>query len=201
MMHPDTELRFVSKEIGYGVFATRPIPIGTIVYVKDQLEVEITHEQYARLDSICRNSVDKYTYMDRRGVRILSWDYAKYVNHRCECNSISTAYGFEIAIRDISAGEEITDEYGLFNITEPMSVNCGCSHCRNILLPDDIDTYHPLWDEWVVGALAHVRNVKQPLWNLLDVSTKIELMNVLTGCGEYLSVIHLKWIPEMETHN
>ncbi|MHC5084588.1 MAG: SET domain-containing protein, partial [Planctomycetota bacterium] len=34
MIHPDTELRKVNETIGYGVFATRHIPKGTILYVK-----------------------------------------------------------------------------------------------------------------------------------------------------------------------
>ena len=28
MIHPHTQLRFVSPAIGYGMFATRPIPAG-----------------------------------------------------------------------------------------------------------------------------------------------------------------------------
>ena len=32
MIHPDTELRFISPEIGFGVFATKLIPQGTITW-------------------------------------------------------------------------------------------------------------------------------------------------------------------------
>lgn len=81
MIHPDTELRFVNEEIGYGVFATRPIPTGTIVCAKDGLEIEFTLRQFERLDAAHRAVVNKYSYIDQRGVRIVSWDHAKYVNH------------------------------------------------------------------------------------------------------------------------
>jgi hypothetical protein len=37
MIHPDTELRYVNDIIGYGVFATRLIPRGTITWVQDEL--------------------------------------------------------------------------------------------------------------------------------------------------------------------
>jgi hypothetical protein len=33
VIHPATERRFLDSEPGYGVFATRPIPRGTIVWV------------------------------------------------------------------------------------------------------------------------------------------------------------------------
>ena len=38
MLHPHTELRHVSKLIGYGVFATQLIPKGTITWVRDDLD-------------------------------------------------------------------------------------------------------------------------------------------------------------------
>ena len=42
MIHPKTELRFVNDDIGYGVFATEFIPKGTILYVKDELEIKVS---------------------------------------------------------------------------------------------------------------------------------------------------------------
>src|SRR5210317_1564125 len=125
MIHPDTELRKVDETIGYGVFATRPIPKGTILYVKDSLEIEVAPEQFEGMDSQYQMIVNWFSYIDEHGYRVISWDIAKYVNHHCESNSISTGYGFEIATRDIDAEEEITDEYGIFNIPEPLRCHCG----------------------------------------------------------------------------
>ena len=193
MIHPNTELKFVSDEIGYGVFATAPIVRGTIVYVKDSLEIELTQRQFNKLDDIHRQIAEKYSYIDHRGVRIISWDHAKYVNHRCDCNTISTGYGFEIALRDIRVGEEITDEYGLFNIPFVMPVHCGCPDCRKMLLPTDIDEYHARWDGWVQEALQHMTRVDQPLWDLLDAETQNELQQYLQDRQSYRSVATLKW--------
>ena len=72
----------------------------------------------------------KYSYSDENGVHILSWDNAKYVNHRCDCNTIATGYGFAIAIRDIWNGQEISEEYGLFNLDRVIPLACGCTQCR-----------------------------------------------------------------------
>ena len=136
MIHHKTELQFINPHIGYGIFATENIPMGTIVYIKDHFEVEISPRQFSKLDSIHQAIAEKYSYIDPRGVRIISWDNAKYVNHRCEPSTMSTGYGFEIAIRDIARGEEITDEYGMFNIPYEFNVDCGCTNCRKVLKPE-----------------------------------------------------------------
>lgn len=61
MIHPDTELRLVDARIGYGVFASAPIPKGSILYVQDPLEIRVSPELYLTLDETCRQSVDKYS--------------------------------------------------------------------------------------------------------------------------------------------
>ena len=195
MIHPDTELRFVNKTIGYGVYATTPLPKGTILYVKDNLEIEITPIKYSKLESKFQEIVEKYTYINEKGNRILSWDNAKFVNHKCECNSMSTGYGFEIAIKDIAAGEEITDEYGLFNLIDSVEVNCGCSKCRKILHPSDIDTYADQWDVTIQYSLEDVLNIEQPLWGYLSDKTRRDLCGYLLGKKMYKSVKALKYNP------
>ncbi|MDH5767308.1 MAG: SET domain-containing protein [Gammaproteobacteria bacterium] len=192
MIHPNTELKFVNNEIGNGVFATEFIPKGTILYVKDEFEIEVSKSRFNKMGKLHRDIIEKYSYMDERGVRVLSWDNAKYINHRCDCNSMSTAYGFEIAIRDISADEEITDEYGMFNIPESVKISCGCSNCRQMLLPTDIDNNYKAWDVLVKDAIEHINHVDQPLWDILDDVTKNDLMGFLLSQDEYRSVINLK---------
>lgn len=140
MIHPKTELRFINDHVGYGVFAIDDIPEGTIVYVKDSLELVVTPTDYLLHSEEMKGVIEKYSYIDQHGNRIISWDFAKYVNHCCNCNTISTGYGFEMAIRDIKNGEQITDEYGIFNLTYPMEVSCGFENCRKVIKPDDLDT-------------------------------------------------------------
>lgn len=38
MIHPNTELKFISNQVGYGVVATSFIPAGTITWVLDKLD-------------------------------------------------------------------------------------------------------------------------------------------------------------------
>ncbi len=193
MLHPDTELRFVNSTIGYGVFSTKKILEGTIVYVKDDLEIVISPEDYIRYSSELKKEIDKYSYIDPEGNRIISWDFSKYVNHCCFPNTMSTGYGFEIAIRDIEPGEEITDEYGIFNLEKKMELFCSNQNCRKFLTPDDFDKYYKEWDEILKVALSKAFLVEQPLYVFLDEVTKKELEDFRKDPSKYKSVYALKY--------
>lgn len=197
MIHPSTELRLVDAVIGYGVFATARIPQGTIIYAQDALEVRVLPDAYTALDIECRSMVEKYSFIDPSGVRVLSWDFAKYVNHRCECNTMSTGWGFEIALRDIQLGEEITDEYGLFNLEYDMPVGCGCEDCRGIVRMDDLNSYHPEWDRRIRHAMFRLNNVEQPLMSHISADVRENLQSYLRGESPYISVTALKYLPSM----
>ena len=188
MIHPNTQLRYINEQIGYGVFATHFIPKGTITYVHDALELDITPEQYGQYDKMLQEIIEKYSFIDSQGVRIVSWDHAKYVNHCCNCNTMSTGYGFEIAIRDIHPGEELTDEYGLFNFNYEMDLVCDMPNCRKKVSGKDIDLYHQHWDQLVKSALLLYPYVEQPLAKLVDKDTREEIQLFFEDESKYVSV-------------
>ena len=188
MIHPSTELRLVSPHVGYGVFASQLIPKGSLVFVQDPLDIEITPEQYQELNETSRQLAEKYSYIDARGNRILSWDAGKYVNHSCNPNTMSTAWGFEVALRDIEAGEEITDEYALFNLEWEMDCCCGHNPCRGKIRPDDAWMHYRIWDRSIRSALAAIPTVEQPLISCLDDLTRSSLDQYLAGSTRYRSV-------------
>ena len=194
MIHPATSLRFINEEIGYGVFANDFIPKGTITYMKDPLEVEIQPDLFDRYSTMMKEAIEKYSYRDERGVRILSWDFGKYVNHCCNCNTMSTGYGFEIAIRDIQPGEEITDEYGLFNIEGEMELNCNQPGCRLKVSGTDMLAYFKEWDIKVQSALKELYKLDQPLMSLMNKKTSDELNRFLFHQTDYKSVMELQFI-------
>ncbi|NQW28641.1 MAG: SET domain-containing protein-lysine N-methyltransferase [Flammeovirgaceae bacterium] len=193
MIHPKTELRLINNQVGYGVFAIDFIPEGTITYVKDSLELVITPTDYLIHSAEMQQSIEKYSYRDENGNRIVSWDFAKYVNHCCNCNTISTGYGFEIAIRDIFEGEQITDEYGIFNSDDEMELVCGESNCRKRIQPNDFDTYYKEWDDKIKKAIGRLFEVNQPLLALVDNNVKIELDGFFSNPESYKSVYSLKF--------
>ena len=181
MMHPHTRLRWVDSHIGRGVFATHSIPRGTITYVQDPLDCELWPEELERLPPLVRERAEDHFFVDARGVRILSWDIARYVNHCCFANTMSTGYGFEVAVRDIAPGEEITDEYGLFNLPRPLQLSCPRQGCRGVVCAADLDAHADAWDQLVATALQQLPHVPQPLQSLLDGVTRRELDAFLSG--------------------
>ena len=188
MIHPKTELKVINDTVGYGVFATEFIPEGTIVYVKDSLELVVSPTDYLIHTEEMKDVIEKYSYMDEQGNRIVSWDFAKYVNHCCNCNTISTGYGFEIAIRDIQKGEQITDEYGIFNLDKEMTLECGESNCRKKIGPNDFDTYYQDWDTKIKHSITKLFE----LLPLIEPSVKADLDVFFTNPEAYKSVYALK---------
>jgi uncharacterized protein len=193
MIHPSTELRHISDTIGYGVFATQLIPEGTITYIKDSLEIVIKESQYRNHNPHVQGIIDKYSFIDENGDKILSWDFAKYVNHCCNFNTISTGYGFEIAIRDIFPGEEITDEYGIFNLEAEMFLCCKEKNCRGILKPSDFDENYQKWDSIIKKSLPKLFEVEQPLLPFMDPKTHKDLEFFQKNHASYKSVYELRY--------
>ena len=192
MIHPNTELRHINDNIGYGVFATSNIPEGTIVYVKDSLELVISPTDFLLHSEDMKEVIEKFSYIDETGNRIISWDFAKYVNHCCNCNTISTGYGFELAIRDITKGEQITDEYGIFNLEKEMTLVCGEENCRKIIKPEDFDSLYKEWDKKIKKSIIKLFEVEQPLMPLIDNDTRSDLDELYKNPEKYKSVYSLK---------
>lgn len=167
MMHPDTELGFVNETIGYGVFATKFIPKGTITWALDNLDQTFNESYVNSLNIIQRRNLLKYCYRDNRGDYILCWDIAKFVNHSFNANCLSTAYEFEVAIRDIYPGEQLTDDYGYLNVDEPFSCVPELNSSRTKVMPDDILYFYQEWDEKVAEAMKYFNHVEQPLRSLI----------------------------------
>lgn len=199
MIHPATELRPVNKDKGLGIFATSFIPKGTLTYVKDDLEIEIGPDDPRLKDPLLKDIIETYSFVDERGIHIVSWDHAKYVNHCCHCNTMSTGYGFEIAVRDIQAGEEITDEYGMFNFDYKLNLKCSKSDCRGTVSGTDLEDYYIVWDKEVKAALKFFNIVTQPLLPFLKDSVLRNVRTYLATDQEYKSVLTLA--PEGKIHS
>jgi uncharacterized protein len=176
MIHPDTELRYVNDVIGYGVFATRHIPRGTITWVRDELDQAFSPDHVLRMSDLLKQVLDKYAYLDRRGDMILCWDNARYMNHSCEATCLSAGYDFEVAVRDVRPGEELTDDYGTLNLET--SFNCACSlqTCRGEIEPEDSVRYVDRWDELLREAFPSIRRVVQPLWSAVSERDKADVL-------------------------
>jgi uncharacterized protein len=190
MIHPDTELRFINEQIGYGVVALKPIPQGTITWALDKLDRTFSPDEVKGMDDLYQKVLDKYTYRNAQGNHILCWDNARFVNHSSHANCLTTAYEFEIAIRDIAAGEELTDDYGYLNLEEPFHVVPEPGSTRTIIYPDDLLRYYPEWDEKLLKSFPRIPQVNQPLFQLLDRSLQEKVTNIAHGKMKMDSILN-----------
>lgn len=191
MIHPHTTLGQISEKIGLGVLATRPIAVGTIVFVTDELDRVIPSQSSLLKDRRYSQYILKYSYREPNGDHVLSMDHAKYMNHSCDPNTLCTPWGFDIAVRDIPAGEELTCEYGLLNIESDMPCDCKVPLCRKVVCQNDIEGHYLKWDHILSAAFEEFSWNDQPLMALIDEGLRLRLTKDLrTGQG-HRSVLEL----------
>jgi len=107
---------------GIGLFALAPIPAGTVTWRFmpgfDQL---FTKEQIASLPLIARETVETYTYLHPESrLYVYCLDNARFMNHSDHPNTsgvheAGAIEGYDVATRDIGAGEELTCDYRVFD--------------------------------------------------------------------------------------
>ncbi len=168
MIHPDTELKFINNQIGYGVIATKFIPKGTITWAYDLLDRTFSPEYINGRDKVYQDILNKYGYRDNEGNIVLCWDNARFVNHSFHSTCMTTAYNFELAIRDIYPGEELTDDYGYLNCIETFECLPEPNTTRTHVHPDDLLYFYKEWDCELLSAFRHFKKIEQPLVFLLQ---------------------------------
>lgn len=167
MMHPHTEIRPVDDVVGLGVFATKLIPRGTMTWVRDSFDTLIPDAAVQRLDPLRRRVVDRYAWQEG-GNWILCWDHARYVNHSCEANCIGIGVQFEVALRDIQPGEQLTDDYrSLGPFEDAFRCCCGAPTCAKRVHPEVPEALVERWKAAFALAMQDYDRVAQPLEPLM----------------------------------
>ena len=151
----------------------------TITWALDPLDQIISAGRLSHLPQSVSAQVDKYSYPNSAGDRVLCWDHGRFVNHSCEAACLSPGFDFEIAIRDIFPGDEITDDYGTLNLDNAFLCLCGSPHCRKQVRPDDPLRHARQWDRLIATAFPSIERVEQPLWDLVREKTAVQ--QVLAG--------------------
>jgi hypothetical protein len=200
MIHPFTELKFISEQKGYGVVAKQFIPKGTITWVQDSLDMVFDEKKLADLGPNYAPTIDIYSFRDNQGNFVLCWDLAKYVNHSFNSNCLTTPYNFEIAIRDIYSGEELTEDYGYLNITEPFEAMPE-GGTRTVVYPDDLLRYHQIWDDKIAEAMPFLNYVNQPLMTFIDQETQDKLRAILAGKLVMESILTCYYNPQQTANS
>ncbi len=192
MIHPNTTLKFINKEKGYGVFATAFIPKGTMVWVQDKLDRVFDESEVLQLGENYSELIETYCFQNAEGAYVLCWDHGRFINHSFKSNCLSTAYDFELAISDIEAGEELTDDYGYLNIKKAFKgINEGTR--RKFVYPDDTLKYYKSWDKKLMSAFSKFNIVDQPLMNFLDPVTAELASRIGKGQAKMRSIKYLHY--------
>lgn len=187
MIHPHTAVTYIDDQKGYGLFATQPIPCGTITWTLDHLDRVLSPAAMAHQDPRYREILMKYSFRNNRGEFIFCWDNGRFINHSFNSNCCLTPYNFELAIRDIEAGEELTDDYGYLNIIEPFEALPEGGE-RTVVHPDDLLRYAEMWDTQLEAAFPKMTQVEQPLHMYLEPGILQILENIRQQKAERLSI-------------
>ena len=168
MIHPSTQMRYIGDRFGYGVFATERIPRGAVVWAKDSFDQTFAPAHVTSLEKPQRRILETYGFFGREGMLVLCWDARRFLNHSCQPNTLPTRYGFEIAVRQIESGDQLTCDYASLKVKRPFSCHCQASQCRGVIHPEDDMVCSVGWSQQITEALGVVTAVEQPLWHLID---------------------------------
>ncbi len=186
MIIPWVQIVWISDVKGYGLVATRSIPKGTVTFVQDGLDIVISEDAYDKIDPGLLEHIEKYSYEDYLGNRIVSWDLAKYMNHDDNANTLTTGYGFEVAVRDIEAGEELTDDYRIFSTHHDTNFIHENRKIEDLKPWPDSLLFD--WDSRIKESLLRLSMTEQPLLSFIPPDTWNELRRLPRKPSSYRSV-------------
>lgn len=109
---------------GRGVFALRPFNAGEVVLRWD-ISKRVPRGEASALPDAEKNYLHPY---DEESFVVVQ-PPERYVNHSCENNTWVRDF-CDVAVRDISAGEEITSDYELDGAGLKFECRCGSAKCR-----------------------------------------------------------------------
>ncbi|MEU8589463.1 SET domain-containing protein [Streptomyces sp. NPDC048664] len=154
-----------------GLFATRPIPAGTALWLPCTKCSRWSKEEVAALPEERFTALDTYGHLLADGSLLLPCLGAYLMNHSCEANVLDFGLDFGLAVRDIAPGEEVTCDYATFVEDAGWSMECNCrtGSCRGRVTTAQGTEEHLAghWRGRIEAALPLVARVEQPLHDVL----------------------------------
>ncbi len=148
---------------GFGLFARVAIPKGTLIdYHCDLCERICGRADLERMGYDRRQQIMEHTYTTGEGDVILDCSIGRYMNHSCAANALEAYGDFDVAVRDIAEGEEITCDYRQFNDPDDgFPCHCGEPSCCSIVSP--LGPFPPrLEDSWREQTEAACKALMMP---------------------------------------
>lgn len=181
MIHPDTELRKIDEHVGYGVFATKLIPRGSITWALDYFDHLLTPAEANALPPAYEPIVDRYAFRAADGRLVVCWDNGRFVNHSCDATSLPLGSVCEVAVRDIQPGEQVTSDYVTLNLTEELQCRCGSAKCRGVMRPSDLPRYVAEIDQTIDAVAPLLRQVPQPVLDFMVEEERLRFIAIAGG--------------------
>lgn len=175
MLHPLVK-RGKSNVSGIGLRAQAFIPAGTVIWHPcDRCHV-IDERSFNRLTVDAKVHADEFGYRLCDNSILFPCSDAHLLNHSCDANVLDQCLDFGIAVRDISAGDELFCDYASFGFDPAWQFTCNCrsSECRGTIVSPGLNSRaqsdHPLK---VRAALIRLSQVEQPLECSLARSSRV----------------------------
>lgn len=158
---PKTEVRNDKSIQGKGFFAKRAIKKGEIVFIKSGhiVDGQTAKKLEGRLGEYCLQIEDNFFVCPTDDEEVKSTTI--YINHSCQPNVGAAGQISFIALRDISAGEELCADYAM-TTARPYSLKCSCgtNDCRRIITgedwkrPDLQEKYWPYFVDFIKAKIS-----------------------------------------------
>lgn len=132
MLLVKTEVR-ESQIHGIGCFVLEDVKAGQKIWVFDpRIDTRFPVDEIYSLPEAVQEFVNKYGFeeiVDGQRVITLCGDDAKYMNHSDHPNTATSSEdpNYEIAVRDISRGEELTTNYYSFDLDAEQKLCLACN--------------------------------------------------------------------------
>jgi hypothetical protein len=121
-----------SNIAGIGLFAAQNITKGTVTWrFMDKFDRLLTAGEIDGLPEPARSNILDHTYLDvGSGLFVLCADNARFMNHADKPNTAGVhepgaIEGYDVATRDIRAGEEMTCDYRTFDAHVDLKLGGG----------------------------------------------------------------------------
>lgn len=169
VLHPHI-IKKKSEVSGYGLFASKDIPQGTVIWKYGNVRV-YTLEQYNNFSERYKAILRRFCYEGVNETLVYCTDDSKYFNHSCDPNSMSIDLEKDITIKNIYKEEEITYDYSYWYLkwNEPFLCKCGSKNCRHIIkreLPDSPTVTN--LEQLAKESWENSSKVKQPLFENIN---------------------------------
>ena len=144
MIHPASELRHVSAEVGDGVFATEYVPRHACCGCSTSSTTSSPRHRSTDSHHRCARSWTRTPTCEPTETRCCAGICGRYMNHSCEPTSRGVGEWFEGGDPvDIRPGDELTCQSGALNLIDPLVCRCRAATCQRAHPPRRPDPIPP----------------------------------------------------------